>query len=168
MGERVVGSRWAALDREDLWYIRDTDSHEWYRIKEKNNMRKTRWLHISDIHFAYSDYHPEKAKENFLKKLKEFKGKVEYLLISGDLRYGKLSPNKYPANAVECIKNDIMDVLGVQQKNVLIVPGNHDVDRGRKRDRVLADVLKEYDSNKGEINKEDKRDLKDTQKNNES
>ena len=32
-------------------------------------MRKIRWLHISDIHFAYSDYHVEKAKENFLKKL---------------------------------------------------------------------------------------------------
>lgn len=127
-------------------------------------MRKIRWLHISDIHFAYSDYHVEKAKENFLKKLKEFRGKVEYVLLLGDLRYGKASPSKYPVNTVECIKNDIIDVLKVPLEHVFIVPGNHDVDRGRKRDRVLADVLKEYDSNKGVINKEDLRELKDTQK----
>lgn len=127
-------------------------------------MKKIRWLHISDIHFAYSDYHTEKAKENFLKKIKEFKGKVEYIFISGDLRYGKISPNKYPTKAVDCIKNDIIDTLEVKLEHVFIVPGNHDVDRGRKRDRVLDDVLKEYDSNKGIINKEDLHDLKDTQK----
>lgn len=127
-------------------------------------MRKISWLHISDIHFAYSDYHVEKAKESFLKKLKEFRGKVGYVFLSGDLRYGKASPNKYPVNTVECIKNDIINVLKVPLKQVFIVPGNHDVDRGRKRDRVLADVLKEYDSNKGVINKEDLRELKDTQK----
>lgn len=127
-------------------------------------MKKVRWLHISDIHFAYSDYHVEKAKDNFFKKLKEFKGKVEYVLLSGDLRYGNASPSKYPINTVECIKNDIIDVLEVPLEHIFIVPGNHDVDRGRKRDRVLADVLKEYDSNKGIINKEDLRELKDTQK----
>lgn len=127
-------------------------------------MGKIRWLHISDIHFAYSDYHVEKAKEKFLKKLNEFKGKVEYIFISGDLRYGKNSPNKYPNNTVECIKDNIIDVLGVPMEHVFIVPGNHDVDRGRKRDRVLSDILKEYDSNKGVINKEDLQDLKSTQK----
>ena len=96
-------------------------------------MGKIRWLHISDIHFAYSDYHVEKAKEKFLKKLNEFKGKVEYIFISGDLRYGKNSPNKYPNNTVECIKDNIIDVLGVPMEHVFIVPGNHDVDRGRNR-----------------------------------
>lgn len=126
-------------------------------------MKKIRWLHISDIHFAYSDYHAEKARECFWKKLKEFNGKVEYVIISGDLRYGKISPNKYPKNTVETIRNKIINVLNVPLNHVLIVPGNHDVDRGKSRDRVITSLLKEYDSNKGVIDNEDLKALKATQ-----
>lgn len=90
-------------------------------------MGKIRWLHISDLHFGYNRYLVQNMREELFSRIKTIE-KIDYLFITGDLRYGKEEPDSYPEETVEFI-NGMKDALGLKKESVFIVPGNHDVTR---------------------------------------
>ena len=105
-------------------------------------MGKIRWLHISDLHFGYNRYLVQNMREELLSRIKTIE-KIDYLFITGDLRYGKEEPDSYPEETVEFI-NGMKDALGLKKESVFIVPGNHDVTR---KDNNLP-VIIENEKNK--------------------
>jgi len=85
-------------------------------------------LHISDLHFGtFSAYNPNKLTEplliNVIKK-ELLKYKIGVIVISGDfITKGK---NK-DFNKAEEFVNCLIEICNVKKKQVLIVPGNHDL-----------------------------------------
>ena len=59
-----------------------------------------RFLHISDIHCGYENYDVAKLREKLAPQLLKFtqeKGqKIDYLFITGDLKYGAACKEGYP------------------------------------------------------------------------
>jgi DNA repair exonuclease SbcCD nuclease subunit len=93
-----------------------------------------RFLHLSDLHFGQARHKPnEKSYEmchvEFLDDCKKWlagksAGKADAVLITGDVAYsGSVEEYGIAANAIK----EICTVVGTER--VLIVPGNHDVDR---------------------------------------
>jgi len=90
-------------------------------------------LHISDLHFV-NDLNKDKSnyseqfKRIFFEKIKKEEKKnnfsLKYLIISGDLSdSGKQKEYK----KVEAFLNYIVDNFEIEKKNILICPGNHDI-----------------------------------------
>ncbi|HEX8017800.1 MAG TPA: metallophosphoesterase, partial [Flavobacterium sp.] len=93
-------------------------------------------LHISDIHFKHYknfecldlDKDIQREIEHDLSGLKSEYGTIDVILIGGDIAFsGKLE--EY-AQADQWIKR-ICEITGCKEENVLMVPGNHDVDRSK-------------------------------------
>lgn len=121
-------------------------------------MEKIRWLHISDLHFGYNRYIVQNMREELLSHIKTI-GKIDYLFITGDLRYGKEEPVSYPSETIEFI-NGMRDVLGLEKESIFIVPGNHDVarvdDEGSEDTNLTAIIEQEknyYKTSDGKVKK---------------
>ena len=121
-------------------------------------MEKIRWLHISDLHFGYNRYIVQNMREELLSHIKTI-GKIDYLFITGDLRYGKEEPVSYPLETIEFI-NGMRDVLGLEKESIFIVPGNHDVarvdDEGSEDTNLTAIIEQEknyYKTSDGKVKK---------------
>ena len=50
-----------------------------------------RWMHLSDIHFAYTNASVDTMRKKLLEKAQGLE-QVDCLFITGDLRYGKNAP----------------------------------------------------------------------------
>ncbi|WP_158799420.1 metallophosphoesterase [Pedobacter sp. L105] len=105
-------------------------------------------LHISDIHFKCFDKHQyldldkdiQSEVEFDLKDLKAKYGKIDIILIGGDIAFsGKEEEYKI---ADRWIKK-ICSITGCEEENVLTVPGNHDVDR-EKVSVMVKDVHQQF------------------------
>lgn len=116
-------------------------------------MGKVRWLHISDLHFGQNRYVVQTMREEFLLHIKKL-GKIDYLFITGDLRYGKEEPYTYPKETIEFI-NNIKKTLGLKEDYVFLVPGNHDVNR---KENNLATIIQsekdKYKTSDGKISQD--------------
>ncbi len=98
-----------------------------------------RVLHLSDIHFS-TKFDDEKivhddVKSQLLIDLREDiiprLGQIDLVLIAGDIAFsGKRTEYEEAARWLE----QVTSLCGCKRTNVLMVPGNHDVDR----DRILA------------------------------
>lgn len=115
---------------------------------------KVQYLHISDIHCGYENYTVGNMRELMANEIYEFidsKGqKIEYIFITGDLKYGKFNPEKYPEGTLDFIYG-LQEKFGVERKNTFVVPGNHDVTRGFIREAAIGKIKQKYSSRKGII-----------------
>lgn len=104
-------------------------------------MRNLRWLHLSDIHFNFDNYETTWLRDRLLFKLNEFRGNIDFLVITGDLlfQFGSTFSD------VEKFLNNVISILEVSIDNVFIVPGNHDFKRSFDRS-VIIDGLKKDDT----------------------
>lgn len=50
-------------------------------------MKKIRWLHISDLHFNYSDDETECMRETLIPFLNSLGLSIDYIFCTGDIRY---------------------------------------------------------------------------------
>lgn len=91
-------------------------------------MKKTKWLHISDLHLNKKGIETQRLRDRLLSLLQEL-GATDYLFISGDLQYAPNPPDI--VGAVNYIKQ-IVAICHVPIEHVFIVPGNHDVERSDK------------------------------------
>lgn len=99
-------------------------------------MEKSAILLISDIHynidkkksrFVKSEYY--QRLENYLLREEKEKGiKIKYLIVTGDIADDG-EEEQYEAAAV--ILNNLCCNLEIEKNNVLMIPGNHDVNRTR-------------------------------------
>ena len=68
-------------------------------------------------------------------------GKIDYAFFTGDIRHAP--SGDFPSNAGKEIEN-ICNAIGLPEKRLFIVPGNHDVDRNcPEKNKVINFVKKE-------------------------
>ena len=114
-----------------------------------------RWLHISDLHFGQDSYSVSELRRTlpiYLSKLSSQFGKINYIFITGDLRFAKNAPKDYLPETIDFI-NNIITCLGICKKDVCIIPGNHDITGTEAVESIINDVYKNYVSYDGIIDK---------------
>ena len=113
-----------------------------------SNKKIKKWLQLSDVHFGSPDsYNIETMREHFLKKCQELQGDIDYLFLTGDLRYSKTYPDKYPDGTVEFLQS-VQKNLGVTPDNTFMVPGNHDIERIGGREKTIEEIKNLYQANR--------------------
>lgn len=116
-----------------------------------------RFLHISDIHCGYSNYGVNQMREKLAPQLLKFtqdKGQtIDYLFITGDLKYGPACKEGYPPEALAFVR-EIQSSFGIKPDHTFVVPGNHDVKRGKMRTAAVNDIKESYQSHVGSISDE--------------
>lgn len=108
-----------------------------------------RWLHISDIHFNYAPATVELMREKLLAYLPRKAGRLDYIFITGDLRFRDASYD----GLMEFVIN-LKDALSVDDGCIFIVPGNHDIDRSDSREDTSKGVKSHYSATQGEISED--------------
>lgn len=108
-----------------------------------------RWLHISDLHFGYNTATVETMRKKLLHLSKKF-DPVDCLFITGDLRYAKNNQDDFSSETLDFIR-DLQKALGLDSKDVFIVPGNHDVNRNDVLCSGIEDAKKNYSTSNGII-----------------
>jgi hypothetical protein len=101
------------------------------------------FLHVSDMHIRERDIlspiDPDADLRNeLLRDLATLRGEYDFdgVLVSGDLAFAG-QPKEYAA--VSMFLREITDAIGLEPSAVWVVPGNHDVDRGRQK--TIASLL---------------------------
>ncbi len=107
-----------------------------------------RWVHLSDIHF-YGDRKPENllyeqksivlALKKDLLRMARVLGAPDLILLTGDVAFSADAKKEYPAAQVWL--NGLLHELGIDRKRLLLVPGNHDVERGTVRKSPVANLV---------------------------
>lgn len=111
-----------------------------------------RWLHISDVHFGYDNASVSTMRKKLLDKVLELEP-VNYLFITGDLRYGKNVPKGYPPETLDFLLK-LRNALRIDPENVFMVPGNHDVDRSKVLTSVIEGMTMDYSTLDGKLDQE--------------
>nr|DAI76504.1 MAG TPA: pentapeptide repeat protein [Caudoviricetes sp.] len=89
-------------------------------------------IHLSDIHYI-ENVHAEQKKvlSEFIldlkKELKDYDSSKTFLIISGDI--AKTGSSKIYDSFQKNVIDEIKKECGISYKNMIFVPGNHDVDR---------------------------------------
>lgn len=113
-----------------------------------------RFLHISDIHCGYNNYGVNQMREKLAPQLLKFtqnKGQtIDYLFITGDLKYGPACKEGYPPEALDFVQ-EIQSSFGIKPNHTFVVPGNHDVKRGDMRTAAINGIKADYKSHIGSI-----------------
>ncbi|GEM_PF-2279927 len=104
---------------------------------------KYRWVHLSDIHFAYKDYYSNRLREELFKRLKEIsrQNKVNFLFITGDVTDKNAD---YTDDLYKFIDN-LLNILRLDENHFFIVPGNHDLERCQSRELILQGIKEKKD-----------------------
>lgn len=99
---------------------------------------KYRWVHLSDIHFAYKNYQTNRLRERLFEKTKEIirQDKVNFLFITGDITDRNY---KYDMDLYKFI-SELLKIMGLDERHMFIVPGNHDVNRFDERKEKLEQI----------------------------
>jgi predicted MPP superfamily phosphohydrolase len=104
-----------------------------------------RLLHLSDIHFnkkkGTNDHHIELSDGivNDLTRLMSVQPQtIDYILVCGDVAFSG-HPKEY-SKATEWL-NKICKIVGCKESNVLVIPGNHDIDRNVVQDSKHQSLL---------------------------
>lgn len=97
-----------------------------------------RWLHLSDLHFSgVQDYDTNKMREQLLQYIENIKDtKFDYIILAGDFRYAPAKPVADVTEVVSYIQQ-IAEAGGTDIKNVICVPGNHDLQRNIARKGLI-------------------------------
>lgn len=112
------------------------------------------WLHLSDIHFQPNtdSFIDDMVRSSLPKFIKDLQSEIDVLVISGDLRF---APKRNETNADQVIKyiREIASQAGIDNENVILVPGNHDLERSKSRTNQIVGTRDDYDANIGTIDK---------------
>jgi predicted phosphodiesterase len=94
-----------------------------------------KWLHLSDWHQKGKDFDRGLVRDALLRDLRkrttlnEQLAEIDFVVFSGDLAHGG-KETEYETAAKEFL-DPVLEELKVPKERLLIVPGNHDVDRSR-------------------------------------
>ena len=106
-------------------------------------MSTKKWVQLSDVHFGSpDDIVIETMREHFLEKCCQLHD-IDYLFLTGDLRYGKSVAAEYPEGTVEFLQK-VQQNLNILPQNTFMVPGNHDLDHVVALDSVFTEIRKQY------------------------
>ena len=122
------------------------------QIEEEAQMKSImRLIQLSDIHFQtkVSTYNTKQLKDKLPSYLKQLNGQFDVMIITGDYRF---APDKEenPAKIVEYIKT-IATSVNIEPKNIITVPGNHDLTRNGVRKAIISDIRSSYHPENGTL-----------------
>lgn len=115
-------------------------------------------LHLSDLHFKSQDISQDIVLSSLIKAINKIfskESKPDILIITGDIAFSGKS-EEYEKAAI--FVNNICNICHVDKENIVLIPGNHDVDRakinknhinwwyGFKTEQEISDVLKSDES----------------------
>lgn len=89
-------------------------------------MSKIRWIHFSDLHLNKTGTETKRLRKKLIDYLDSMDGKFDYAFFTGDIRYAP--SGDFPKDAGKEIEN-ICNAIGLPEKHLFMVPGNHDIDR---------------------------------------
>ncbi len=102
------------------------------------NKGEIRWLQLSDLHM-FDSTTMRRQKEKLFERFKET---IDFIIITGDLhQYGK------SYSLTLSFLNELVSEMGIGKKDIIIVPGNHDVSASDRRAENLKYIEKEIESN---------------------
>lgn len=109
-------------------------------------------LHLTDLHYLSNPSSKAKQRRlvrNFIESTKD--EKIDFLFFTGDLTFngGKLEDF---LEAKEMLLDPLAKKFSIDEKNIVLCPGNHDVDRSAVRSSVLKFMDEELVNNK-DLNK---------------
>lgn len=102
--------------------------------------KKIKWLHISDIHYSFENYSTNKMRSKLIEYIKSYvkeNEKFDFIVITGDVAY---KGSTYDAKVKGFIK-ELIESSGIDKENIFIVPGNHDLKRTQKRERLIGSIV---------------------------
>ena len=110
-----------------------------------------RWLHLSDLHFNFSGYETDWLRDQLFFKLEEFKGSIDFLVVTGDLlfKFGSTF------DGVEVFLTKLIQSLNISKDNVFIVPGNHDFKRNPMRETFISGLKNPINGTKTKVSQLD-------------
>lgn len=94
------------------------------------------WLHLSDIHFNYENYDTKKMRHELIKYLNKLNKDIQFIVITGDIVY----QNGTYTRALVKFLEDIRNIFSLNNDDLYIVPGNHDLKRGGTRGQIVKSV----------------------------
>ena len=89
-------------------------------------MSKIRWIHFSDLHLNKTGTETKRLRKKLIDYLDSMDGKFDYAFFTGDIRYAP--SGDFQKDAGKEIEN-ICNAIGLPEKHLFMVPGNHDIDR---------------------------------------
>lgn len=106
--------------------------HKW------RNWMKFRWLHLSDIHFAYKNYQTNRLRRKLFEKVTEIvrQDRLNFLFITGDIT----DKNCEYDSDLRGFITEISRIMELDEKHIFIVPGNHDINRLNERLKILEQI----------------------------
>lgn len=105
-------------------------------------MKALTWVHLSDIHF-FSDKRPRFDQRTVVRALArdvcaiaQKLGTPDLILLTGDIAFSADPTQEYPT-AREWLDKLLLELGGLPASRVLVVPGNHDVDRNQAKATLI-------------------------------
>ena len=97
-------------------------------------MRPISWLHVSDIHMRVSDAWSQdvvlRAMCERIDDLREQGVVADFILATGDLAF---SGKREEYDLTRAFLDALCEASGVPKERIFCVPGNHDIDRSRRK-----------------------------------
>lgn len=94
-------------------------------------MSKISWLHLSDLHLGRDSYNEKVVLKELLKDIKKLiqtnQLDLNFVFITGDLTF---SGRQEEFDMAQEFINELIDVVKLNKEDIILVPGNHDVQRG--------------------------------------
>lgn len=117
-------------------------------------MPVVKWIHFSDLHLNSDGMETELLRDELPKFLLKKGIRCDYAFCTGDIRYAP--DGSYPNDSAEYILS-LCKAVHAPVENLLIVPGNHDVnkDAAGRLDAVRKLHSDKYDSQVGKIPEKD-------------
>lgn len=109
------------------------------RSYDMNNIKKLTWLHLSDIHFKFTNFNTMRMRDMLIKKIEELSkiNSFSFIVVSGDLSF----KGEIDKKGLEDFFDNILKRTSLEKTNLFIVPGNHDVHRYTPRTLALKTLL---------------------------
>lgn len=95
-------------------------------------------LHLTDLHYSEKGKDPSKVINAIITKLKEENIVIDFVFFTGDIVNIGADDAQY-SKAVNLLFGTFQSELNVDASNIIICPGNHDIDRSK-----ISKSLKSY------------------------
>ena len=95
-------------------------------------------LHLTDLHYSDKGKDPSKVINAIITKLKEENIVIDFVFFTGDIVNIGADDAQY-SKAVNLLFGTLQSELNVDANNIIICPGNHDIDRSK-----ISKSLKSY------------------------
>ncbi|MDD6626888.1 MAG: SIR2 family protein [Lachnospiraceae bacterium] len=97
--------------------------------------KKISWLHLSDLHFRYSndDFESQLIYEKLLEDLKHIEKPINLVFVTGDIAF---SGNEKEYELAGAFFKQVLDILNIGKDALFFVPGNHDIQKSNTAEYI--------------------------------